>query len=55
MRSWKREGEAQFAKTLFMGFGPDSWALHHDTDNFRIQKFDETGNICIDIQMEGGQ
>lgn len=48
----KGEGEAQFAKTLFMAFGPDGAIYVTDTDNFRIQKFDETGNFVFDIQME---
>ena len=48
----KGEGEAQFAKTLFMAFGPDGAIYITDTDNFRIQKFDETGNFIFDIQME---
>lgn len=47
----KGEGEAQFAETLFMAFGPDGAIYITDTDNFRIQKFDETGNFVFDIQM----
>lgn len=48
----KGEGEAQFAKTLFMAFGHDGAIYVTDTDNFRIQKFDETGSFEFDIQME---
>ena len=48
----KGEGEAQFAKTLFMAFGPDGAIYVTDTDNFRIQKFNETGGFVFDIQME---
>ncbi len=48
----KGEGQAQFATTLFMAFGPDGAIYVTDTDNFRIQKFDETGNFVFDIQME---
>ncbi len=48
----KGEGQAQFATTLFMAFGPDGAIYITDTDNFRIQKFDETGNFVFDIQME---
>ncbi len=48
----KGEGEAQFAKTLFMAFGPDGAVYVTDTDNFRIQKFDEIGSFLFDIQME---
>ena len=48
----KGEGDAQFAKTLFMAFGPDGAIYITDTDNFRIQKFDETGSFVFDIQME---
>ena len=47
----KGEGEAQFAETLFMAFGPDGAIYITDTDNFRIQKFDETGSFVFDIQM----
>ena len=48
----KGEGEAQFAKALFMAFGSDGAIYVTDTDNFRIQKFDENGNFVFDIQME---
>ena len=48
----KGEGDAQFAQTLFMTFGPDGAIYVTDTDNFRIQKFDETGSFVFDIQME---
>ena len=48
----KGEGEAQFAKTLFMAFGSDGAIYVTDTDNFRIQKFDENGSFVFDIQME---
>ena len=48
----KGEGDAQFAQTLFMAFGPDGAIYVTDTDNFRIQKFDETGSFVFDIQME---
>ena len=48
----KGEGETQFAKTLFMAFGADGAIYVTDTDNFRIQKFDETGVFVFDIQME---
>ena len=48
----KGEGEARFAETLFIAFGPDGAVCITDTDNFRIQKFDETGRFIFDIQME---
>ena len=48
----KGEGEAQFAKTLFMAFGADGAIYVTDTDNFRIQKFNEAGGFVFDIQME---
>ena len=48
----KGEGEAQFAATLFMAFGPDGAIYVVDTDNFRIQKFNEMGRFLFDIQME---
>ena len=48
----KGEGDAQFAQTLFMAFGADGAIYVTDTDNFRIQKFDETGSFVFDIQME---
>ena len=48
----KGEGEAQFAKALFIAFGPDGAIYVTDTDNFRIQKFDDTGVFAFDIQME---
>ena len=48
----KGEGEAQFAETLFMAFGPDGAIYVVDTDNFRIQKFNEIGGFLFDIQMK---
>jgi len=48
----KGEGEGQFAKTLFMAFGPDGAIYVTDTDNFRIQKFSEVGGFVFDIQMK---
>ena len=48
----KGAGEAQFAKTVFMAFGPDGAIYVTDTDNFRIQKFNETGEFVFDIQMQ---
>ena len=48
----KGEGSAQFATTLFMAFGHDGAIYITDTDNFRVQKFDETGSFVFDIQME---
>ena len=48
----KGEGEAQFAETLFMAFGPDGAIYVVDTDNFRIQKFNEIGSFLFHIQME---
>ena len=48
----KGEGEAQFAETLFMAFGPDGAIYVVDTDNFRIQKFNAIGSFLFDIQME---
>ena len=48
----KGEGEAQFAETLFMAFGPDGAIYVVDTDNFRIQKFNEMGGFVLSIQME---
>ena len=48
----KGEGEAQFAETLFMAFGADDAIYVVDTDNFRIQKFNEMGGFLFDIQME---
>ena len=48
----KGEGEAQFAETLFTAFGPDGAIYVVDTDNFRIQKFNEIGSFVFDIQME---
>ena len=47
----KGEGEAQFAETLFMASGPEGAIYVTDTDNFRIQKFDEMGVFVFDIQM----
>jgi hypothetical protein len=48
----KGSGEAQFAKTVFMAFGPDGAIYVTDTDNFRIQKFNEMGEFVFDIQMK---
>ena len=48
----KGAGEAQFAKTVFMAFGPDGAIYVTDTDNFRIQKFNEMGVFVFDIQMQ---
>lgn len=48
----KGVGEAQFAETLFMAFGPDGATYVVDTDNFRIQKFNETAGFVFDIQMQ---
>ena len=48
----KGAGEAQFAKTLFMAFGPDGTIYVTDTDNFRLQKFNVTGDFVFDIKME---
>ncbi len=47
----KGEGEAQFAKTLFMAFGPDKAIYITDTDNFKIHKFTETGVFVFDIEV----
>ena len=47
----KGEGEAQFAETVFMAFGADGTVYITDTDNFRIQKFNENGTFLFDIQM----
>ena len=51
----KGEGEAQFAKTLFTAFGPDGAIYVTDTDNFRIQKFNEMGEFVFDIHMEAAR
>ena len=48
----KGEGEAQFAETVFMAFGTDGAIYIADTDNFRIQKFDEIGGFLFDIEMQ---
>lgn len=47
----KGEGEAQFGKTLFMAFGPDSAVYLTDTENFKIHKFTEMGVFVFDIEM----
>ncbi len=47
----KGEREAQFAETLFMTFCPEGAVYITDTDNFRIQKFDQTGSFEFEIQM----
>ena len=47
----KGEGEAQFAKTLFMAFGPDGAIYITDTDNFKIHKFTETGVFVFNIEV----
>ena len=48
----KGEGEAQFAETVFMAFGADGAVYIADTDNFRIQKFNENGAFLFDIEMQ---
>ena len=48
----KERERPRFAETLFIAFGPDGAVCITDTDNFRIQKFDETGRFIFDIQME---
>ena len=48
----KGEAQAQFAETVFMAFGADGAIYITDTDNFRIQKFSETGGFLFDIQMQ---
>ena len=48
----KGEGEAQFAETVFMAFGSDGAIYIADTDNFRVQKFNENGGFLFDIQMQ---
>ena len=48
----KGEGRAQFAETVFMAFGADGAIYIADTDNFRIQKFNENGGFLFDIQMQ---
>ncbi len=50
----KGEGEAQFGKTLFMAFGQDGAIYIADTDNYRIQKFSESGTFVFDIRMDKG-
>ncbi len=47
----KGEGKAQFAKTLFMAFGPDGSIYITDTDNFKIHKFTQTGEFVFDIYV----
>lgn len=48
----KGEGEAQFSKTLSMAFGEDGDIYITDTDNFRIHKYTETGNVVFQIQVD---
>ena len=48
----KGEDKAQFAETLFIAFGTDGAIYVVDTDNFRIQKFNEIGSFLFHIQME---
>ncbi len=47
----KGEGEAQFAQTLFMAFGPDGSIYVTDNENFKIHKFSETGEFLFDIEV----
>ena len=47
----KGEGEAQFAPTLFMAFGPDGDIFVTDNENFKIHKFSETGEFLFDIEV----
>ena len=46
----KGEGEAQFAKTLSIAFGPDEAIYVTDTDNFKIHKFNQAGIFVFDIK-----
>ena len=48
----KGEGEAQFAKTLFIAFGSDSAIYVTDTDNFKIHKFTQIGVFVFDIEVK---
>ena len=48
----KGEGKAQFAKTVYLAFGPDGDIYVSDSENFRVQKFSETGEFLIDIEVE---
>ena len=47
----KGEGEAQFAKTLSIAFGPDEAIYVTDTDNFKIHKFNQAGVFVFDIKV----
>ena len=47
----KGEGEAQFAKTLSIAFGPDQTIYVTDTDNFKIHKFNQAGVFVFDIKV----
>ncbi len=48
----KGEGNAQFAKTVFMAFGPEGAIYITDTDNYRIQKFSKSGTFIFHIHIE---
>ena len=48
----KGEGEAQFAKTLYVAFGNDGTIYITDTIHFKIHKFTAEGNFTFDIKME---
>lgn len=47
----KGEGKAQFAKTLYIAFGPDGDIFVTDTENFKIHTFSETGEFLFDIEV----
>ncbi len=47
----KGEGKAQFAKTLFIAFGPDRDIYVTDNENFKIHKFSESGEFLFDIAV----
>lgn len=47
----KGEGEGAFGQMLFTAFGADGAVYVTDTDNFRIQKFSESGGFVFAIQM----